>query len=255
MITADALSAAGPLRHAFFTRDGGVSDGLYASLNCGFGSADNPDNVAVNRRRAMDGLGLGGEALVTVYQVHSPRAVAVTAPWPSGETPPEADALVTDRPGIALGVLAADCAPVLFADGEAGVVGAAHAGWRGAQGGVLKATVEAMVGLGAQASCIAAAIGPCIHQPSYEVGAEFRAAFVDGDPATADLFITGARDGHFQFDLPGYVAQRLTGLGLAMVEVVPHDTCADPDRFFSYRRSTRHEEADYGRGLSAIVLG
>jgi YfiH family protein len=255
MITADALTRASSVRHAFFTREGGVSEGLYASLNCGFGSGDSPDNVAANRARAMDALGLGGEALTTVYQVHSPTAIVVEAPWKAGETPCQADALATDRPGIALGVLTADCAPVLFADAAAGVAAAAHAGWRGARDGVLEAAVEAMVGLGARVDRISAAIGPCIRQDSYEIGPEFHAAFVDDEPDTAGLFVAGERTGHYQFDLPGYVHRRLSGMALGAVETVSLDTCAEPDRFFSYRRATHHGDADYGRGLSAIVLG
>jgi polyphenol oxidase len=253
MITADAISAAGPFRHAFFTREGGVSDGLYASLNCGFGSGDAADNVSANRDRAMDAIGLGGDALVTAYQIHSPTAVAVVDPW-RPDAAPRADALVTNRPGIALGILTADCAPVLFADADAGVIGAAHAGWRGARDGVLEATVEAMAALGARPGRIAAAVGPCIRQESYEVGPEFQSAFVDDDPETAGLFVAGARDGHFQFDLPGYIARRLSAIALAAVEVVTFDTCADEDRFFSYRRATRRGEPDYGRGLSAIAI-
>jgi hypothetical protein len=254
MITADSLSAPGRLRHAFFTRQGGVSDGPYQSLNCGFGSGDAEARVAANRGRAMGALGLDGDALVTAYQVHSPTAVVVAAPW-RPEAAPEADALVTDRPGVALGVLTADCAPVLFADAEAGVVGAAHAGWRGARAGVLEATVEAMTGLGARAGRIAVAVGPCIRQASYEVGPEFQAAFVEEDAENADLFAAAERRRHFRFDLPRYLERRLARLALAAVETIALDTCGDEERFFSYRRASRRGEPAYGRGLSAIAIG
>jgi hypothetical protein len=241
------------VRHGFFTRQGGVSDGRYASLNCGLGSGDDPDRVAANRARAMAALDLPGAALATAAQVHGTRVITVDAPWPDGARP-QADALVTRRPGVALGILTADCAPVLFADAEAGVIGAAHAGWRGAKAGVLEATVAAMAHSGARRERIAAAVGPCIRQASYEVGADFRAAFVADDHGSADLFAPAAREGHFRFDLAGFVARRLQSLPLAGVAIQPYDTFADEAMFFSYRLVTLNGGGDYGRMLSAIAL-
>ena len=253
MITLSALNEVNRIRHAFFTREGGVSQGIYTSLNCGPGSSDDPAAVVENRARAMDLLDLPAAALVTVHQCHSPEAVVVDAPFAAGLAP-KADALVTARPGLALGILTADCAPVLFADRRVGVCAAAHAGWRGAVGGVLDNTLEAMVKLGAGRKTIVAAIGPCIGQRSYEVGAEFPAPFLAEDPANADFFAPAVRQGHFLFDLPGYVARRLARLGVQEVTRVPADTCRDETRFFSYRRATLRREPDYGRQLSAIVL-
>lgn len=253
MITAAVLERAAGVRHGFFTREGGVSEGLFASLNCGFGSGDDPERVAVNRTRAAEQLGLSGDALLTVYQTHSTDAVVAEAPWPPDQAP-RADAIVTRRRGLALGVLTADCAPVLLADPEAGVVAAAHAGWRGARAGILEAAIKAMADLGARPAHIVAGIGPCIRQESYEVGAEFHDAFLADDPATADFFRPSPRPGHFQFDLPGYVRRRLERLGLASVDALAMDTCADEQRFFSYRRATKRGERDYGRALSAIAL-
>ncbi|MBC8339240.1 MAG: peptidoglycan editing factor PgeF [Rhodospirillales bacterium] len=262
MITAQSLNQSGRVRHAFFTRAGGVSQGLFGSLNCGFGSGDNPDHVAANRTRAMTRLvedaGEVGRAvnLVTLYQVHSPDVAVVEEPWDPGDAP-KADAAVTNRPGVALGILTADCVPVLFADTQAnsgkGVIGAAHAGWKGALGGITEATVEAMRSLGAEPSRIRAAIGPCIRQDSYEVGPEFRVRFADADPANGRFFRPSTRDGHFLFDLPGYIGRKLDVLGIAF-ETCAGDTCADEHRFFSYRRATHRGEQDYGRGLSAILL-
>jgi hypothetical protein len=252
MITLDVLDG-DAIRHAYFTREGGVSEGMFASLNCGFGSADDPDNVARNRAIAMDRLGLAENRLVTCHQVHSAVVLTVETPWRRQESP-RADGMATARPGIALGVLAADCAPVLFADPEAWVIGAAHGGWRGALTGVMEATVAAMAGLGANPSRIRAGIGPCIAQQSYEVGPEFPGRFVAIDDSSAGFFVPAARDGHFRFDLPGYIAHRLARLGLGAVECAPHDTVADPERFFSYRRAYLTGEPDYGRALAAIAL-
>jgi len=252
MITSALLAAPG-LRAAFFTREGGVSEGLYAALNCGYGSGDDADAVRENRRRAMSRLALPANALVTLYQVHSPTVVEVEAPWPPGEAP-KADGAVTTRRGVALGILTADCAPVLFADAEAGVIGAAHAGWRGAVTGVLEETVAAMARLGASPTRIRAAIGPCIAQASYEVGPEFHERFLDADPANAALFRPSSRTGHHLFDLAGYVRRRLEPLGLAEIVAAGEDTAAEPERFFSYRRATLAGETDYGRLLSAIAL-
>ncbi len=241
------------LRHAFFTRQGGRGDGIYASLNCGFGSDEAPAVVEANRARAMALMDLPAEALVTVHQVHSPDVATVEQPWPRAQNP-KADALVTDRPGVALGILTADCVPILFADVQARVIGAAHSGWKGTRDGVSEATVAAMERLGARRSRIHAAIGPAIQQKSYEVGPEFPERFTDGDATTERFFIPSARPGHFMFDLPGLVEHRLATLGLASVERSAHDTAAEPDLFFSYRRATLRGEPDYGRGLSAIAL-
>lgn len=253
MLTLGPLNAIDGVRHAFFTREGGVSEGLFASLNCGLGSGDDKDKVATNRARAMAQLDLKPEALTSVYQVHSPTVVEVEAPW-ARENAPKADAMVTRVPGIALGILTADCAPVLLADRKTRVVGAAHAGWRGALTGVLDATVAAMAKHGARPESITAVIGPCIAQRSYEVGPEFAAPFVAADPADAMFFIPAARPGHAMFDLRGYVARRLAKLGVEEVYQMPNDTCREEERFFSYRRACLRGEKDYGRGLSAIVL-
>jgi YfiH family protein len=252
MITLDTLARPG-VAHGFFTREGGVSGGLYASLNCGFGSGDAPENVAENRARAMRALDVVPDALVTCYQVHSPNVVEVEAPWRREEAP-RADAMVTTRRGLALGILTADCAPVLFADAEAGVIGAAHAGWRGAIGGVCEATLAAMAKHGARPERVAAAIGPAIAQTSYEVGPEFPAPFLAEAPGNADFFVPSPRDGHFRFDLGGYLERKLRGLGLDAVARAPHDTAADEARFFSWRRTWLQGGKDYGRGLSAIAL-
>lgn len=253
MMTSAAVAAETGIVHGFFTREGGVSEGVYASLNCGLGSDDDPERVRVNRARATKRLGLRPEALATAYQIHSASVGVVDPSW-RPDVRPRLDGLVTRTPGIALGILTADCAPVLFADPAAGVVGAAHAGWRGALGGILEATVAAMAALGAERSRIVAAIGPCIAQGSYEVGADFRATFVAASSANDSLFVASARYGHHRFDLPGYVARRLSALGLAAVDALPHDTCADAERFFSYRRTTLNGGGDYGRQLSAIAI-
>ncbi|HYE48376.1 MAG TPA: peptidoglycan editing factor PgeF [Azospirillaceae bacterium] len=251
MITLAPLSDA-PVRHASFTREGGVSEGLYASRNVGFGSQDDPAKVAENRRRCMADLGLPAGALVTVYQVHSPEVVTVEAPFGPADAP-KADALVTKVPGVALGILTADCAPVLFCDPSARVVGAAHAGWKGAVGGVLEATVAAMEALGADRSRILAGIGPHISARAYEVGPEFRERLLETGGDNAAWFAPSARGGHFLFDLGGYAEARLRAAGVASVERAPHCTLLE-DRFFSYRRTTLAGEPDYGRQLSAISL-
>lgn len=253
MITLSALNEVNHIRHAFFTREGGVSEGIYASLNCGPGSDDQAHRVAENRARAMAMLDLSHDALVTVHQCHTPEAVVVDAPWDEGERP-RADAMVTTRPGLALGILTADCAPVLFADRGGTVIAAAHAGWKGAIGGVLENTLDRMTALGARRKAIIAAIGPCIGQRSYEVGPEFPAPFLAEDAANADFFAPAARPGHFLFDLPGYVSRKLSRLGVQTVTRMPADTCRDETRFFSYRRATLRGEPDYGRQLSVIVL-
>lgn len=252
-IEAPTLAGRPGVRHGFFTRAGGVSLGLYDSLNCGLASGDDRERVRANRARAADALGLAATALVTFRQIHSSRVVVVERPWSEDESP-QADASVTRVPGIALSALAADCAPVLFADTEAGVIGAAHAGWRGALDGVLENTVAAMIGLGARPGGIVAALGPAIHQPSYEVGREFRDAFLAADPDNRRHFAPGAQPNKFQFDLPGYAMARLSRLALGQIVSLGLDTLADPDRFFSYRRTTLSGERSYGRLLSAIAL-
>jgi YfiH family protein len=240
------------LAHGFFTRQGGVSAGIYASLNCGLGSDDDPAHVAANRARCADRLGVSGNELVTAYQVHGIAVAEVSAPWTSGNGP-KADAMVTTRRGVALGILTADCTPILLADAEAGVIGAAHAGWKGAKSGVIEAVVAAMVRHGATQANIVAAVGPVIGAASYEVGPEFRQAFLDDDTAAAEFFSDGPR-GRPHFDLPGFAIRRLESLKLGGIDRIAADTCADPERFFSYRRSCQLGEPDYGRQLSAIVL-
>lgn len=239
-------------RHGFLGRRGGVSTGLVAGLNAGLGSGDDPAAIAENRRRALVAVAPDAQ-LVTVFQVHSPEVVVATAAWPD-ETRPRADAVVTDRPGLALGILTADCAPVLLADAEAGVIGAAHAGWKGAIAGVTDATVAAMESLGARRGRITAVVGPCIAQASYEVDAGFRARFVATDPDNERFFVAG-RPGHAQFDLPGYVTHRLTHFGIGKVEALALDTRELADRFYSFRRATLAGEPDYGRQISLIALG
>jgi hypothetical protein len=252
MISADELGQNPHVRHGFFGRTGGVSGGIYATLNCGFGSDDERGDVAENRRRVAGELGLGPDRLRTLYQVHSPDVVHVSAPGDTVER--RADAMVTTVPGIALGVLTADCAPILFADCEEPVIGAAHAGWKGALSGVAEATVQAMIGLGARADRIAAVIGPAIAQASYEVGPEFKDRFVEAERENARFFVPSPRTGHAMFDLPGYLLARLEKLGLKSARWTGHDTCADAERFFSYRRSVHAGEPDYGRMVAAIAL-
>lgn len=239
-------------RHGFFTRRGGVSGGLYMSLNCGPGSADASAAVKENRRRVAAALG-AEKGLVSLYQVHGRDVVTVDSDFDVAGPRPKADAMVTACRGIALGILTADCAPVLFADTKAGVIGACHAGWRGALAGVTDATVEAMERLGASRERVRAAIGPLIRQPSYEVSDAFRDGFLDAASGNAAFFTAGRREGHWQFDLPGYLMQRLQKSGVG-AEDLKLDTCSDPARFFSYRRTTLAGEPDYGRQVSAIVL-
>lgn len=237
--------------HGFLGRRGGVSSGVHGGLNVGLGSGDDRAAVAENRRRAVAAVAPGA-ALATLYQVHSATCVVASAAWPD-EARPEADALVTDRPGLVLGILTADCAPVLLADRAAGVIGAAHAGWKGAFGGVVEATVAAMEKLGAARGRIVAAIGPCIARASYEVDDGFLARLAAADPANERFFAAG-RPGHHQFDLEAYVAARLAAAGVTRVDALGLDTYADPDRFFSYRRATHRGEPDYGRQISLIAL-
>lgn len=252
MLTATVLECAN-VRHGFLTRKGGASEGIYASLNCGPGSQDAPDAVQENRRRAVERIGLAPCPLLTCYQVHSADVVRVQDVWDQGDAP-KADALVTDQPGIALGVLTADCAPVLFTDVQAGVVGAAHAGWKGASLGVLEATVREMERLGANPKNIRAAVGPCIHQKSYEVGEDLIKAVLDTSAWAHDLFEPASRGNHYLFDLPGYVAGLLARLNLGHFEVIALDTYSDEESFFSYRRTTHNGGGDYGRQVSLIGL-
>jgi YfiH family protein len=251
-ITSALLDAAPGLRHAFFSRAGGVSKGIYAGLNGGVGSSDDPADVAENRRRMAQALGVAPSHFLTLHQVHSPDVVIATRPW-AIDARPRADALVTKVPGLALGVTAADCGPVLFADPAAGVIGAAHAGWKGALTGVIEATVEAMQSLGANPDRIVAAIGPLIRQPSYEVGAEFVTRFTGADSKYARFFAPSARDGHAMFDLGGFIHARLSAAGVGLIDDTGIDTYPRED-FFSYRRTTHRGEPDYGRHVHAIVL-
>ncbi len=244
-------SALASTPHAFLGRRGGVSTGILAGLNVGTGSRDDREAIAENRRRAIDAVMPGAE-LSTVYQVHSASAVTVDNPW-ADDARPKADAMATDRPGILLGILTADCAPVLLADLEAGVVGAAHAGWRGAVTGVTDSAIEAMESLGARRERIVAAVGPCIAQPSYEVDDAFKCRLLDTDRAN-ERFFAAAPGQRPHFDLPSYVRHRLLAAGIGEVETILLDTYADPDRFFSYRRSTHRQEPDYGRQFSLIGL-
>ncbi len=246
IITSDAITA----RHGFFTRKGGASSGIFAGLNCGPGSSDLSEVVAINRARVADALGVGHDRLLSVNQVHSPDVIHVTGVL---DGRPRADAMVTTTKGVALGILTADCQPVLFCDAKAGVIGAAHAGWRGTRDGVLEATVAAMERLGAKREDIAAVIGPTISQTNYEVGPEFYEAFTDDDPENARYFANGKGD-RMLFDLPAFGLSRLRAAGVGHAEWTRHCTYADPARFFSFRRTTHAGEADYGRLISAICL-
>jgi YfiH family protein len=244
------LSRVAGVRHTFFTRQGGVSKGVYDSLNVGVGSKDDPAAVQENRARAAASLGVAPDHLLTCYQIHSSLAVAADAPWAER---PEADAVVTGTAGIACGALSADCAPILLADGEARVVGAAHAGWKGALGGVVEAAVQAMVDKGARRERIVAAVGPCIAQASYEVGADFRDRFA-AEAEGSERFFKPGRAGRLQFDLPGFVLGRLAQAGVGRCEWICRDTCAEEDMFFSNRRGFLRGDPDYGRLLSAILI-
>ncbi|MDO9709806.1 peptidoglycan editing factor PgeF [Paracraurococcus lichenis] len=253
-LTTPALAAVTGLRHGFFTRRGGVSEGPWAALNCSLSGQDDRDRVRENRRRAAAALGCDLPALHGLTQVHGIAVAEVDAQgWREGEGP-KADALVTRRPGIALGIVTADCAPVLFADPAAGVIGAAHAGWRGAVDGVLEATVEAMERLGAARARILAAVGPCIAQASYEVGPDLRDAVLARDPEDARFLAPGRREARWQFDLAGYCAARLAAAGLALVEGAATDTLVEEHRFFSHRRRTLAGGGPIGHQISAIAL-
>ncbi|GGX54157.1 laccase domain protein [Tateyamaria omphalii] len=247
ILTAESLA---PVRHGFFTRKGGASSGIFAGLNCGVGSSDQTEIVAINRGRVAEAMGVNPDKLAGVHQVHSGDALHVkTAPEPK----PKADGLVTATPGLALSVLTADCQPVLFADAEAQVIGAAHAGWKGAQAGIMEATIDAMVALGAARENIHAVIGPTISQRAYEVGPEFFDIFLTEDPENTRFFAGGDGD-RMHFDLPGYGLMRLRAAGIASAEWTRHCTYFDPERFYSYRRSVHQKDPDYGRLISTIVL-
>jgi YfiH family protein len=246
------LSAIPGLRHAFFTRDGGVSDGIYASLNAGLGSDDDPANVAENRRRMAEQIGVTPSHFLSVHQTHSPDVVVATGPWP-GASRPRADAIVTRTEGLAIGASAADCGPILLTDPNARVIGAAHAGWKGALSGILESTVAAMEKLGAERNGIVAAIGPLIRQQSYEVGGEFVERFIEADAENALFFIPSAREGHAMFDLAGFIRMRLENTGVLVIDDTGIDTYSD-ERFYSYRRSVHRKEPDYGRHVHAIAL-
>jgi polyphenol oxidase len=252
MIEAKTLKVDG-IRHGFFTRQGGVSRGFYASLNGGVGSNDEAADVAENRSRMAAAVGVAPDRLLTAYQIHSPNVVVAERPW-TRETRPRADAIVTREAGLGIGISTADCGPILFADPQARVIGAAHAGWRGALSGVAEATIAAMEKLGADRARIRAALGPMIRQPSYEVGPDLIARFDAEDPDGRGFFKPGARPQHAMFDLPGYIAARLRRAGIGQVEDLGHCTYADPELFFSYRRATHRAEADYGRHVNLIAL-
>lgn len=247
LLTSNLLS---PVKHGFFTRKGGSSSGIFEGLNCGPGSSDQSQAVAINRARVADEMGVAPDHLVSIHQVHSPDVVTLTKPE---DAQTRADAMVTATPGIALGILTADCQPVLFADAKAGVVGAAHAGWKGALDGVLEATLDAMEALGADRTNTSAVIGPCISQAAYEVGPEFLDSFMAEDPDNSRFFAGGQGD-RVQFDLPAYGLHRLRQAGIGAAEWTRHCTYGDPDKFFSYRRTTHKGEADYGRLISVIRL-
>src|SRR5476651_1071383 len=249
-LQASTLAELDGVQHRFFTRRGGVSEGLYSSLNCGYGSGDSPDNVRENRRRVAATFALAEPDLLTLYQIHSTEVLTVGAERWTSPGAPKADGLVTDRPGVVLGVMAADCAPVLFADADARVIGAAHAGWKGALGGVAEATIAAMEKLGARRERLKVVVGPCIGRGSYEVGPELPAPFLAQDEANKGFFKPSPRAGHFIFDLAGYLVRRIARVGVAAT-ATGHDTLTATDDFFSYRRNTLDGVRDYGRGLRA----
>lgn len=254
MLTSSSFDSIPFIRHGFFTKRGGVSQGLYTSLNVGYGSDDAEENVTENRRLALEALGLPEARLVTGYQVHSNKVKIVTRAWESHKDAPEVDALVTRRPNLALGILTADCVPVLFVDPQAKVIGAAHAGWKGAIAGVCENTISAMESLGADRVCIRAAIGPAIEQASYEVSPDFAMRFFDQSDDNSRFFLPAAREGKLLFDVKGYVKGRLEESGIGSISLSRHDTYREAEHFFSYRRSCHRGEDDCGRGLSSIAL-
>jgi YfiH family protein len=253
MFSASTLARCDGIRHGFFSRQGGVSSGIYGSLNCSLGSRDEVESVRQNRARVAETLGVEPHGLLSLYQVHSAKAVIAEKSWDAGGAP-EADAVVTRTPGLAIAVLTADCAPVLFCDPEARIIGAAHAGWRGALSGIIDAAVASMEELGAKRERIAAAVGPCISQRAYEVGADYVERFLAEEPASTTFFMTDESSGEPHFDLAGYVAERVARAGVGTIADLGLCTYCDETRFFSYRRSQHHGEDDYGRQISAIVL-
>lgn len=253
MISVSALNDVSRVRHGFFTRQGGVSEGIYESLNCGYGSGDDADKVAANRKIAMATMEQPLTALATVRQEHTIKAVAIDKPFADNDRP-AADAMVTNKRNLVLGVLTADCAPVLFADGKAGVVAAAHAGWRGALGGILESTLKLMTEMGAKLPSVVAGVGPSITRRSYEVDRDFVVAFMAETDENGYFFQESLVEGRYKFDLPGYISRKLSRLGVSTVTHTPCDTCLEAERFFSYRRSRLLGEENYGRQLSAIVL-
>jgi polyphenol oxidase len=253
MLQANALAELSGIRHAFFTREGGVSSGVYTSLNGGVGSNDPPENVGENRTRMAAALGVPLERLLTLYQIHSPDVVVAERPWTSNARP-RADAIVTKIPGLAVGVSTADCGPLLFADPTAGVVAAAHAGWRGALSGVIESTIAAMAKLGGRRERIVAALGPMIRQRNYEVGPDLVTQFVTADADNVRFFAPSTRTNHAMFDLAGYIRGQLNRSDIVAIEDLQACTYADPARFFSFRRTTHRGEPDYGRHINAIVL-
>lgn len=254
MIRLSPLEKTQKIRHAFFTREGGVSEGIYAGLNCGPGSGDEQEKVVENQRLAMERLGVAPDTLHLLHQVHSATVEVLDGPRTSKDARPKADGMVTREANVAIGILTADCAPVLFADHDNYVIGAAHAGWRGALGGILEATIEAMESKGAKRENITAAIGPCITQASYEVGADFFEEFVSESEENVRFFIRARKPGKMMFDLPGYIGARLGNADIGFITFSGGDTVADEQRFFSYRRSVLRGEDGYGRALSAISL-
>lgn len=253
MIKARTLSALSGIRHGFFTREGGVSNGIYASLNGGVGSNDQSASVTENRARMATALSVKPDHLITAYQIHSPDVIVAETPW-DADSRPRADGIVTRTAGLAIGISTADCGPVLMADREAGVIAAAHAGWRGALTGILEASIATMEKLGAERTRVVAALGPTIRQPNYEVGADLMGRFLAEDRGNSRFFARGARVGHAQFDLPGYIVARLKRAGVGQVEDIVRCTYADPKQFYSYRRATHRGETDYGRHINAIAL-
>jgi YfiH family protein len=253
MLQAQSLANLPGVRHAFFTRTGGVSTGIYESLNSGVGSNDKPENVNENRARMAASLGVTADRFLTAYQIHSPTVMVAETPWSAADRP-RADAIVTRTPGLAIGVSTADCGPVLMTDPKARVIGAAHAGWRGALTGVIEAAIAAMETLGAKRNRIVAAVGPMIRQPNYEVGQDLLDRFVAAEPDNVRFFAPAQRPGHRMFDLAGYVVSTLQHAGIERIEDIGHCTYADPAQFYSYRRATHRAEPDYGRHVNAIVL-
>lgn len=253
MITLGAFNDINGIRHGFFTREGGVSEGIYASLNCGFVSKDDPQSVEHNREICGRFLDQPESQILSLKQCHSAKVIDVQQAWTTKDAP-EADAMVTHSRNLVLGIMTADCVPVLLVDEKAGVIGAAHAGWKGALRGVVEATIEAMTAKGAKPERILAGLGPCIHQRSYEVDVDFRKLFTDENPDYAVFFTETHQPNYFLFDMPGFVREKLMASGVELIQTCPHDTYAEADRFFSYRRACHASEQDYGRQLSAIVL-